>query len=214
MIALFKEAEADPGLLQKKILYDGSFDYNTAQNFKPEKTLTPHQSYTLNELNERMIAYSDNNAVPLLSHYIDDHKLRTVFSDLGVFIPTTSGELNQDFISVKAYANFFRVLYNASYLNRDLSEKALSVLSKSDFPQGITAGVPTSTIIVQKFGERKILDINNNPISTELHDCGIIYAPAHPYLLCIMTKGKNFNELAGSIKDISKLVYDSVQNGI
>jgi beta-lactamase class A len=215
MIALFKKAELDPKILQTKVLYDGKQNFNDDQYFKPQEVLVPGHYYTIEELVERMIVYSDNNTLPLLNPYVDVKKLREVFSDLGVFFPKQDDLASQDFISVQAYANFFRVLYNASYLNRDSSEKALELLSKVSFSQGITAGVPSATPIAQKFGERDFVNASaSSGTSKELHDCGVVYVPDHPYLLCIMTKGTNFDTLAATIKDVSHVVYDEVYNGI
>lgn len=215
MIALFKKAELDPKLLQTKVLYNGKQNFNDEQYFKPQEVLLPGHYYTIEELIERMIVYSDNNTLPLLNEYIDIKKLRQVFSDLGVFFPKQDDLASQDFISVQAYANFFRVLYNASYLNRGSSEKALGLLSKTSFSQGITAGTPSSTLIAQKFGERDFTDTSAaSDTSKELHDCGVVYVPNHPYLLCIMTKGTDFDDLATTIKDISRVVYDGVHDGI
>lgn len=57
--------------------------------------------------------------------------------------------------------------------------------------------------------ERITINKNNpNPITKELHDCGIIYYPERPYLLCVMTEGNDLNELAGVIQNISKTVYE------
>ena len=209
MIAVLKVAESDGALLTKKIVYDGSFDLNAIEHFKPAKNLVPHQAYTVDDLLFRMIGYSDNNAVPLLVNSIDTKILNEVFTDLGITIPQEENATLTDYITVKQYASFFRVLYNATYLNREMSEKALYLLSQPDFPAGIMAGMPAGTKFVDKFGERNFGDNPNDLTSQkELHDCGIVYYPDHPYLLCIMTKGTDFEKLANAIKNISKIVYD------
>jgi hypothetical protein len=185
---------------------------NDMEYFKPSKTLVVGRSYTVNELLERMIVYSDNDAVPLLLQTIDQKIFDEVFTDLGITIPGNASETLTDYMTVKTYANFFRVLNNASYLNRQTSEKALELLSRSDFASGIRAGVPVGTMVAQKFGER-VFDVNplSHKSQKELHDCGIVYFPQHPYLLCVMTKGTDFSKLEESIKTISQAVYASIQ---
>ena len=79
-----------------------------------------------------------------------------------------------------------------------MSEKALGLLQKSEFHKGLVAGVPSGTIVAHKFGERDGLTIGEK----QLHDCGIIYYPGNPYLLCVMTRGDNFDELAGVVFDV------------
>jgi beta-lactamase class A len=88
-----------------------------------------------------------------------------------------------------------------------MSEKALSILSLSQYFQGLVAGVPNNIKIAHKFGERKF----NNTGETQLHDCGIIYAPKTPYLLCVMTKtNNNIDSASNVIKKISQTVYQKI----
>lgn len=99
-----------------------------------------------------------------------------------------------------------RVLFNATYLNDANSEKALVLLSKATFDKGLTAGVPSTIVVSHKFGEH-VNGADGVINSVELHDCGIVYYPKNPYLLCVMTRGKNINDLQNTIKEISNTVY-------
>ncbi len=70
-----------------------------------------------------------------------------------------------------------------------------------------------------KFGERTVETKNTTTGMTtvdyrELHDCGIIYYPRNPYLLCIMTKGQDFAKLSKIISDISSMVYNEIDSGV
>lgn len=211
-IAWLKKGESRPEVLSQKITYDGRFNGNIGQYFNPEKTLAVGSAYVVDDLLSRMLTYSDNNSYLLLIGNIDESLLNEVASDLGVKIPPpTNGEVG-DFITVKQYANFFRVLYNASYLNRDMSEKLLTNLSHNGFPGGLAAGLPPTVTIAEKFGEHSLAgyDIDDPANEKELHDCGIIYYPDHPYLLCVMTKGRNFDKLTKTISDISGVAYDFI----
>jgi poly(A) polymerase Pap1 len=87
-----------------------------------------------------------------------------------------------------------------------MSNKALEVLSQTEFDECIHGSVPEGTKVAHKFGERK------NGKEQQLHDCGIVYYPQNPYLLCVMTKGKNISELLPIIKHVSKEVYDEVSS--
>lgn len=206
MVALLKYAEENPSTLNKEILYDGSFDDNRAESIKPLKVIESGKSYTEEELIARMVGYSDNNATRLLDQNIDPSFQGKVYTDLGIDTPSLQGPV--DFMSAKSYSYFFRILYNASYLSHEMSEKVLAILSLSDFPQGITGGLPQGITVAQKFGERVVYLKNNpNPVTKELHDCGVIYYPEHPYLLCVMTEGNDLDKLAGFIKDVSSTVY-------
>jgi hypothetical protein len=45
----------------------------------------------------------------------------------------------------------------------------------------------------------------------QLHDCGIVYFPNHPYIVCLMTRGYDWNVLEKTLKDISKIIFDAMR---
>ncbi|CAG0926539.1 hypothetical protein RHDC3_00077 [Rhodocyclaceae bacterium] len=205
MIAWLKRAERDPAVLGRAFRYDGATDWSATQTIKPRETLVPGASYTVDDLISRMIAYSDNNAWMVLLNNIDTRELDAIVADLHVdFDPLKSAE---DSMSVRAYSSFYRVLYNATYLNREMSEKALQYLSRVDFRDGIVAGVPAGVAVASKFGERTL---DNG--QRELHEFGIVYHPKGAYLLGVMTKGHDFARLSSVIGEISGAVYAEVSN--
>ncbi len=206
MIAYLKLAESQPSILNEQLTYDGSTDDNALENIKPLKAIKAGKSYTVDELIKYMIGYSDNNASTLLFNNlygIDPNAFKQVFTDLGVPFPTSQS----DYLGPRVYSLFFRVLYNATYLSPELSQKALTLLAYADFPQGLAAGIPENIIAAQKFGEHTFQDG-----TAELHDCGIVYHPKHPYFLCVMTKGTDLTKLTNVIHDISSIVYQSVDS--
>ncbi len=153
------------------------------------------------------------SAVPKIS--AKKTSLSEVYSDLGMPQPPQSNDAAMiDFLSVKTYAHIFRVLYSATYLTRELSEKALQILTQTRFSEGIRAGIPSDVTVANKFGERTVQDTDKNVLFRELHDCGIVYAPGHPYLMCVMTKGDNFDKLSKIISDLSSIAYkyETTQN--
>ncbi len=211
MIAIFKQAEQDPAFLKKELYYDGSSDLNQEEYYKPKEKILPYRSYSIEKLLDYMITYSDNNATVLLLSVTPKSALTEVFTDLGLPVPddTTTGTI--DYMSDKLYSRLFRVLYNSTYLNEEYSEKALRILSNPDFPNGITHSLPQDISVANKFGERTIYNEDKTIRYRELHDCGIIYAPKSPYLLCIMTKGNDFKALEKIIQDISTMTYNRMK---
>ncbi len=206
MLAFYKVAESHPEVLKRTLTYTGSVDVNVEENFKPEKFIQPGKTYTVADLIEYMVIYSDNNAMLLLRDAIDDRALSEVFIDLGLTVPTAGDD--PDFINVKNYSRFFRVLYHATYLSRESSEKALELLTRDKPFKGIVAGVPEGITVAQKFGERDFTADTGGDDKRELHDCGIVYDPGNPYLLCVMTRGKtSFENLSDIIRKISFAVY-------
>ncbi|MBX4200959.1 class A beta-lactamase-related serine hydrolase [Candidatus Parcubacteria bacterium] len=210
MISILKYAEEHPEILSRKVFYDGVADYNSNESIKPLKQIQGGNYYTVDELLLYMIAYSDNNAAQLLLHQLDLDYFYKVFTDLGVAVPPKNFDINNfDYMDVKSYASFFRVLYNATYLSRSMSEKAFKLLAYNDFPQGIESGLPIDVNAAQKFGEAMIVDRGNKILAVELHDCGWVYASPRPYLLCIMTSGSNFLDLENTISGLSSIIYNT-----
>ena len=109
-------------------------------------------------------------------------------------------------------AAFYRILFNASYLNRADSEEVLKILSNTTYRNGIPAGVPENVLVAHKFGERYPTNVENNSQlhMLQLHDCGIIYYPKRPYILCIMTRGDNLETQQTVIAHISSFIYEKI----
>ena len=208
LIAYYKYSEQNSDIFARKILFDKPSP-EFFQQIQPKEHIKAGESYTVSQLIESMIKYSDNEATNLLFQNIDSKNLSSVFSDLGINMPDIYNSNNS--MSVKDYASFFRILYNASYLSRNLSEQALELLSQVEYRNGLTAGIPANIKLSHKFGEREALS-EDKRIVRQLHDCGIIYHPDRPYLLCVMTKGKNFEDLALIVSEISRIIYEQINS--
>ncbi len=209
MLTFLRMADDDPGLLQKKMKINLLPKDVEKQYFKPEKTIEMGEVLTIENLIERMMAYSDNRASGVLLEYLyrtskEKDPLVSTLRETGTL---RSESKPFDEISVKAYASLFRMLFNSSYLSNEMSERALEILSRAEFKDGIVSGVPSGINVAHKFGERDIDDGLN-----QLHDCGIVYFPQNPYLICVMTRGKDFKQLSGIVKEISKMIYDEVNS--
>lgn len=204
LIAFLKQAISNPEILKRNILNKKSPELQLSPQYIPAKTLEDDKNYTVEQLLDYMIIFSDNQAKDLLLGNIDQLVINKVYKELSILTPPDT--FADDFMTVKEYASLFRVLFNASYLSREMSEKALQVLSQTDFKAGLVQGLPPNIIVAHKFGERQLA----NGVS-QLHDCGIVYFPNHPYLICIMTRGNNYQKLPGIISGISRLTYEEMK---
>lgn len=204
LMAILRETEKNPGVMDEQVENTLDQNFDLRESVASGVNLEPRAMYTVKQLLDFMIINSSNNAAVLLANRMSTADITRLYRDLGV--PELYGSVDEYAITVKQYASFFRVLFNASYLSRDASEKALQYLSVTEFQDGLVAGVPKGIPVSHKFGER----LFNTTAVRQLHDCGIIYYPNHPYLLCVMTKGRNEEELVQSIARISAVVYNEV----
>jgi beta-lactamase class A len=202
MMTLLRAKEKDAKFFQQEYALDTSYEDDVIPYFTDGIILDKDKSYSIERLLQAMIIHSDNDALSTLSkHVVSIDQIYQLFGDLHIELPPDDQE---DFISVKDYSVLFRVLYNASYLSRDSSEYALKLLSESTFQKGLVAGLPFGVKVAHKFGERDLNGVK------QVHDCGIIYVTKHPYLLCVMTRGENFEKLATVIASLSKEVYNEM----
>jgi beta-lactamase class A len=213
MLAYFRQNEQDPYTFDRTLVYSPNIDAQAnSMNYEQQSSLIVGQSYTILQLIEAMIENSDNGADILLLNNVNHKILDDIFNDLSIKNPDETKDFT---ISATQYSAFLRILYNATYLTQADSEQALSILSKSTFYDGISAGVPKDVSTAQKYGEFVDTDASQKNVSAvELSNCGIIYAPNNPYELCVMTKGAydgkgqaDEQRLASIIKDISGIVY-------
>ena len=160
---------------------------------------------TLNELVDLTLKNSDNTAHNVLIRTISDEETLQAVIASGMPIPITSSDWNSYSAtkygaSPKQYSNVFRGLYYSTYLKRPFSQYMLSeMINTSDNPR-ITAG-------------SKVQTFESDPYfsSTYYHDCGIVYLPKKPYIICMMSSGINETDAEKIMGKISKIVFDYME---
>lgn len=197
MITILKMVEKNPELLNKQIFYQQAFREDILPIFR-DQTIQPGKYYTIRELLQHMIKYSDNAAATLLCLNLDSRDFEKTFTDFGF----KKGNLNEAYpITSVEFSDYMEMLYNAGYLTIKDSEYAMELLSDCNFKKGMIAGLPDSVQVAHKFGESGDLSVK------ELHESGIIYLNDSPYLLTIMTKGPDINKLIPIVSSISSMIY-------
>jgi beta-lactamase class A len=206
LITYLKESESHPEMLYKTLVLR-----NIPNNF-PNQTFNSKQievgkPYTIKELLEYMISYSDNLATYLLNENLNLEDFKKTFVDIHLTIPNVT-DRNYT-ITSKEYSTFFIVLYNAGYLSIDNSEFAMKLMSKCDFTKGFAAGLPTDVPMVHKFGEW-----SDSKTIHQLHESGIVYIEGRAYIPSVMTSGTDVHELPQVISALSKTVYDNLSTAV
>lgn len=146
---------------------------------------------------------SDNTAARILVPFIGSVDFEAVYQGLDINLNVDkSGAI----LTAKSYSSIFKALYFSSVLNKDDSQLVLNYMTKSKFPDKLQAGVPLNVTVSHKIGD--FVDKDGNEAFT---DCGIVYVPRRPYLLCMVSRTDE-QTARGRMQDISKMIYDFVSS--
>jgi beta-lactamase class A len=155
---------------------------------------------TLREAARHMLEDSDNTAARVVFNHMKD-KLKYEEQSLARLDVEQNFEDGQAVITARAYSSVLKGLYFAAYLNNEHSQELLGYLSKSTATNRISRDLPNSVKVAHKIGV-----YNANWAES---DCGIVYVPKRPYVLCVMV-GLPEDEADKFIAEISKDIYDFV----
>lgn len=181
MIAWLKWDEDEPGLLGKKIRVEPRDILNNDPFSRAADSPLLPGVYRVADLIESMVVSSDNSAVETLSRNIPGKRVSETFSDIGLpnpFFPADTGGVTGT-LSAKQYAQIFKSLYNAAYLDNAHSKLALRILCRTRFSRGLRGVLPEGTAAALKYGARWSDNV--------LLESGIVYLENNPYLICIFT---------------------------
>ena len=199
MMAILRMEEDNPGFLNRQIKFDKAPSLLRNPKIAGAKAIELNHTYSVRELLNYMIAYSDNNAMSLLFDHMDLNTHRKIFVDLGL-TPQDFTKLSYP-VTTREYSVFMEAIYNVSSLTITNSEYADSLLSQCYYTDGLVKGLPPGTRIAHKFGE------GGNGQVFQLHESGIVYYAGNPYLLTVMTKGPDLQKLPAVVASVSKTVY-------
>lgn len=150
---------------------------------------------TVEEAINYALEKSDNTAANALLAIAPEKTVQDVFESLDI---STGEEEGKILISAKNYSSILRSLYLSSFLKKSSSNEILEILTKTDFNDQIVAGVPKSIKVAHKIGVYQATNVYS--------DCGIIYVPERPYLLCIVAQA-NQEKSSEYMRRLSKMIY-------
>ncbi len=204
MAALVVE-ESNPGYMDRPLAYRPQPAERDRQRHRPNVDMVPGVSYSLWRYAEAMIVESDNNATNALADLFSPDDLAEVFAALGT--ARLAGH-DLEALTARQMGGLFRLLFDATFLSAEMSERVLALGGRSTFREGLVAGLPRQTKASHKFGE--FIGELGGKLVTQLHDCGVIYAPKGPYVLCVMTRGDDIATLSKVVAEVSRIVYDGL----
>jgi beta-lactamase class A len=199
LLIYLKLSEKEPGLLDKKIVYQTPEYPIPVQTFNTSQ-IEAGKEYTIRDLLKYMIVYSDNRATCWLVANLDSKVYYKMMEDLKIPLPGNTNYV----MTASQYSVLFKLLYSSTYLSHGNSEFALRLLNQSDFKNGLVRDLPGNVQVAHKFGEA------GGKHQHQLHESGLIYMNYAPYLITIMTKGYAIDDLPPVISTISKMVYDDL----
>jgi len=206
LMAILRIAELDPEFLARKVRASGVEEFTKRQpDYPPTKPMVSGEIYTIEELINKLVIESDNAANVTLYDVVGDNQVMKIYDDLQMH----RADENDPGYTPAEYSRLFRSLYNGSYLSREQSEHVLRLLSQTTFTQGLVSGVPDDVVVSHKFGIRSSFN-EDGTLVRELHDCGIVYYPEHPYFLCVMTRGYELKVLEDIIARASSIAWEEV----
>lgn len=166
-------------------------------------------SYTVQQLMAYMLEQSDDTAMNALTNVVKNigisDPLEDVYDSMGWDYPPNFGS-QPTYINIdtRTLSNMFTALYEATYDNVADSQQILSYLAQTPFNNTIVAGVPAAITVAHKIG---VADQTKT-----YSDCGIVYAPERPYLICAAMAGGSEATADQFISQASKLAYEYVIN--
>ncbi|MBI5018978.1 serine hydrolase [Candidatus Gottesmanbacteria bacterium] len=162
----------------------------------------PGYQLTLSDAIQRMLKQSDNTAARVIFDKLPPGAVENIFDQLD--IPKVINE-SQPVVTPKNYASILKSLYLSSILPKEESQKLLTILTQTDFNDRIVAGIPQGVPVAHKIGFHTYPNLNQSIYT----DCGIVYPPSRPFILCIMVQSSEERALL-YMKDISRMVYTYV----
>lgn len=167
--------------------------------------LTAPCTLTIEELMEKMIEESDNQASFALSMSFTAAEFQETLMAMGLpSAPPDKPKTQLPDITAKQYANVLRSLYYASYLRKPYCNLTLALMSNTKFGSQIQSGIPPDIPVAHKVGF--------NADAGDFSDSGIVYLPHAPYVLCIMCSHSTREESDRVIRAISRQVYEHMRS--
>jgi beta-lactamase class A len=166
------------------------------------------KNYSLEELMTYMLQDSDNTAANGVMKSLNrvglSSPLDDVYQAMGWDHNVFGEQPKYDKITVKLLSNMFLALYNATFINPEHSQMILDKLTHTRFNEKIVAGIPDGIVVAHKVGIA--------PNQETFVDCGIVYAPQRPYIMCLGSNGGDEEKATAFMKEISAVTYQYVIN--
>ncbi len=153
--------------------------------------------YTVRETSRLSIVYSDNCGINMIIRLLGIDNIQQYMTDLGgqVYYKARHRSCPKDM------AIYTKELYRFWLDNPDVVGDLMHDLENTVFKDRIDALLPKDVKVAHKIGN----------FTNTANDVGIVFAKT-PYILSVMSDNVNFDQACGVIAEMSKIVYDFVEN--
>lgn len=167
---------------------------------------------TIRELIHHMIVESDNTCANMLIDRVGMEAVNGTIRELGLTQTVlqrkmmdfqAAAEGRENWTSARDMGRLFKLLFEGKCVDAAYDMEMLEMLKKQEDNCILPAQLPHTIPVAHKTGE----------LDGVYHDCGIIYGPKNPFILCLLSEG-NTNE-AQAIYDLSYLardIYDKISS--
>jgi beta-lactamase class A len=181
---------------------------------------TPHQ-LTIGDAALLMIILSDNTATNLVLDKVGLRAVGTRMEALGLprtkvhsntFRRATSIALDSSVVyglgvtTANEIAQLLALLYRGEAVSPEASQAMVAILKKQVYEEGIPRFLADDATVAHKTGG----------LDAARHDCGIVYAQAGDYVLCVLTKENSDqgwrvnNEAQLLISDLARMIHQQI----
>ncbi len=147
---------------------------------------------------------SDNTAARIIATNVQEADFNEVYE--GIDIDLLSDE-DGAIMTAKNYSSILKALYFSAVLSKDSSNEILEYLSRSEFNDKLTVGIDPSIKVAHKIGDFVDLETGQKAYM----DCGIVYYPRRPYLLCMVSRTDE-NIASERMAKLSKTVFNYISS--
>ena len=154
------------------------------------------KQYTIDELSRLSIVDSDNVATNMLIRYLGMQNIKNYMRQVGGQVVFD----NQNVSSPRDMGLYMKLVYEFSENDGTLGNELMNnFLSTELYNDRLPALLPKSVQVAHKIG---------NELGV-INDVGIVFA-SKPYIVAVMSKGVNEEEAPAVIANISKMIYNTV----
>jgi len=209
MAACFYAAEEKEIGLQDRIKLKSSHKVSGSGVLKSKPS---GSVYTIEELIEFMVNFSDNTATNILIDLLGFGYLKTLFVETGLENTNLARKMMyfkqrkkgiENYTTARDMAYILERMYRGQICSSAVSEKCLELLKNQKYNDRIPRKLPEGTLVAHKTGlERGVC-----------HDVGIVFTGEGDYLICVLTRHKNNSTKSKVfIAGLSLLVYEYMVN--